>query len=109
MMIARGAHSVGVKDGGPGLTIVNWSTKGGDLRAAHFVGLHALQVLPIVAFLISRQRSWTINQKTICVLVFSGAYALLVAVLYFRAIHGFPLLGRDLCLPGQARLNTHFD
>ena len=93
MMIARGAHSVGVKDGGPGLPIVNWSTKGGDLRAAHFVGLHALQVLPIVAFFISRRKSWTIRQKTVWVLAFSGAYALFVAVLYFRAIHGLPLLG----------------
>jgi hypothetical protein len=92
MMIAHGSHSVGVKDGGPGLPIVNWSTKGGDLRAAHFLGLHALQVLPIIAFLISRQRSWTISQKTVYVLALSGAYALLIALLYFQAIHGLPLL-----------------
>ena len=82
----------GVKDGGPGLPIVNWSTKGGDLRASHFLGLHALQVLPIVAFLISSHRSWTIGQKTACVLAFSGAYALLIALLYLRAIHGLPLV-----------------
>src|SRR5580692_10182309 len=92
MMLAHGSHSVGVKDGGPGLPIVNWSTKGGDLRAAHFLGLHALQVLPLIAFLISRHRSWTISRKTAYVLAFSGAYALLIALLYFQAIHGLPLL-----------------
>jgi len=92
MMIAHGSHSVGVKDGGPGLPIVNWSTKGGDLRAAHFLGLHALQVLPITAFLISKHRSWTIGLKTAYVFALSGAYALLIALLYFEAIHGLPLL-----------------
>ncbi len=92
VMIANGSHSVGVKDGGPGLPIVNWSTKGGDLRAAHFLGLHALQVLPIVGFLISRHRSWTTSQKTAYVLALSGAYALVIGFLYFQAIHGLPLL-----------------
>jgi hypothetical protein len=92
MMLAHGSHSVGVKDGGPGLPIVNWSTEGGDLRAAHFLGLHALQVLPVIAFLISRQRSWTISQKTASVLAFSAAYALLIALLYLQAMHGLPIL-----------------
>ena len=92
VMIAHGSHSVGVKDGGPGLPIVNWSTKGGDLRAAHFLGLHALQVLPIVGFLISKHRSWTASKQTAYVLALSGAYALLIGFLYFQAIHGLPLL-----------------
>jgi hypothetical protein len=94
VMIAHGAHAVGVKDGGPGLPIVNWSTSGGDLRVAHFLGLHALQVLPMVGFLIGRHKRWAISQKTAYVLAFSGSYALLIAVLYFQAIHGLPLLRR---------------
>jgi hypothetical protein len=92
VMVAHGAHSIGVQDGGPGLPVVNWSTSGGDLRAAHFLGLHALQVLPIVGFLVGRHKKWAIRQQTAYVLVLSGAYALLVAALYFQAIHGAPLL-----------------
>ena len=49
-----GSHSVGEKDETKRLPLTSWARTGGDLRIAHFIGLHALQILPFFGFLFRR-------------------------------------------------------
>ncbi|MEV1112780.1 hypothetical protein AB0I95_29645 [Micromonospora sp. NPDC049751] len=91
-----GAHSVGVADGGPGLPVVGWSTTGGDLRIGHFVGLHALQALPLLAILLTRYASRLDARTRVRLLVVAGtAYGVLTLVLTWQALRGQPLLRPD--------------
>ncbi|MGI5520358.1 hypothetical protein ACQEUX_05320 [Micromonospora sp. CA-259024] len=91
-----GAHSVGVTDGGPGLPVVGWSTTGGDLRIGHFVGLHALQALPILAILLSRfARRLDERTRARLVVVAGAAYGVLTVLLTWQALRGQPLLRPD--------------
>ncbi|MEH0830116.1 MULTISPECIES: hypothetical protein [Micromonospora] len=92
-----GAHSVGVPDGGPGLPLLGWSTTGGDLRVGHFVGMHALQALPLLAILLDRFLGARLDGLTRArlVLVGGGAYAALTLLLTGQALRGQPLLAPD--------------
>ncbi|WP_410813722.1 hypothetical protein [Micromonospora sp. 067-2] len=92
-----GAHSVGVADGGPGLPLLGWSTTGGDLRIGHFVGLHALQALPILAILLTRFLGTRLDEHTRArlVVVAGGAYGVLTVLLTWQALRGQPLLRPD--------------
>jgi len=83
MMLGLLKHTVGGPDGGPGLPVVNWSTQYGDLRIAHFIGIHSLQVLPLFGNYIAKTKKQTI--------VFSIFYFLLATVLFFQAMKGIPL------------------
>jgi len=95
IMAVRGAHAVGVVDGGPGLPVVNWSLEGGDLRAAHFLGIHALQVLPLLGHLIDRlakRLSWPQAALSPAMGGAALGYLGLVAWLVHRALRAIPLL-----------------
>jgi hypothetical protein len=93
-----GAHSVGVQDGGPGMPVTGWSLTGGDLRVGHFVGLHALQALPIVGWLLTRRRSRRLgNRRRVALVVLAGlGYLGLIALLIWQALRGQPLLAPDV-------------
>ena len=92
-MILHNAHTVGLSDGGPGLPFLNWSTKAGDLRAAHLLGLHAAQILPLAGFAIGR---WTPQlppaRQTALLVAFAAVYFAVTAALFVQALHGRSLI-----------------
>ena len=88
-MSAQLGHSVGVADGGVGLPIVNWSTKGGDLRAAHFFGMHAFQAVPIFAVVLEKFRvKYAVNLT----FAFSLVYFAIFSFVFIQALLAKPLL-----------------
>lgn len=82
-------HGVGVADGGAGLPLFNWSTEGGDLRVAHFLGLHAFQAVPLFAWAVERLRP---SVATLSTVGFAVAYFALFTLLFTQALAGRPLI-----------------
>jgi hypothetical protein len=81
---SMGSHWIGGdQTDATGLPFFHWSTTGGDLRVAHFVSLHIMQALPLVA--------WFFPDKRVVALAgFSGVLA--VALLGIQALTGIPFL-----------------
>lgn len=85
LMGARFSHSVGQPQQGAVLPFFQWNTRIGDLRVAHFIGMHALQIIPIL--------SYYIFKNTKATLALALAYALLATFTFLQAIKGRPFLG----------------
>jgi hypothetical protein len=90
-----GGHTVGAPDGGPGLPLTDWSTLHGDLRIGHFVGLHALQALPILAWLLARFTGFDERTRVRLLRVAVAGMAGLVALLTWQALRGQALIAPD--------------
>jgi hypothetical protein len=84
-----GGHTVGGPDGGPGLPGVGWSTQHGDLRIPHFFGLHGVQVIAFLGWLISRRHTERASRQQVGLVFTSAAsYLACIAILGWQALRG---------------------
>ncbi|WP_244870961.1 hypothetical protein [Catellatospora sp. IY07-71] len=95
----NGGHGIGDPDGS-GMAVTHWSTTGGDLRVPHFVGLHGIQLLLLVAGVLSvlaARRGWLRDERVRARLVGVAGlgYTGLFAVLTWQARRGQSVIHPD--------------
>lgn len=93
-----GGHSVGVPDGGPSMAATGWNTTGGDLRVPHFLGMHALQALPLFAAALGFIRSPRLadgRTRSQLVRLAAGLYAGLFTLTLWQSLRGQAVTAPD--------------
>lgn len=83
-MGSRLNHSVGALNDNSNWFIFGWSKTVGDLRVAHFIGMHALQVIPILSYYILKNTKLTVGLSLV--------YGLLALLTLIHALQGSPLV-----------------
>ncbi len=84
-------HNVGGKIGGPGLPLINWSTLYGDLRVAHFFGIHSLQIIPFVGFYIANKVKDE-RKATNLVWIVAVLYFIFITAIAIQSLMGLPFM-----------------
>ncbi|MEL6407348.1 MAG: hypothetical protein AAFR81_23455 [Chloroflexota bacterium] len=104
-----GAHAVSAPDDAPGLPIVGWSTEGGDLRIGHFIGLHGMQVLPVIGLLLATPAMvgrYTLNGRRLLVFIAGFAYLGITLLLTWQALRGQSIIAPDMVTLGALAILT---
>ena len=83
MMLGMMQHTVGSTDGTPGISLLNWSRQYGDLRIAHFLGIHSLQVLPIAGYYLVKSKQQ--------LFMAAAVYFMAVVFVFVQALRGISL------------------
>lgn len=81
LMAANLSHTVGAPDGQEGIFFLNWAKAYGDLRIFHFLGLHALQAVPLFAWFFARTNVKKVN-------IFAAIYFILSLGTLWNALAG---------------------
>ena len=87
-MGSRLNHSVGALNDNSNWLILGWSKTVGDLRVSHFIGMHALQVLPILSYFVLKNTKLTVGLSVV--------YGLLALITLIQALKGRPLIKSDI-------------
>jgi len=87
-MSSQHGHSVGLEGGRAFL--FGWNRSGGDLRIAHFLGIHAQQAIPILAAL-TAEAGLGKGGRWVALVVGTAVYAALTLAIFAQAIAGRPL------------------
>lgn len=72
LMAANMGHTINASDGQEGYFFLNWAKDYGDLRIFHFLGLHALQVIPLFAWYFAQQKISWVNGFSLFYFIFSA-------------------------------------
>lgn len=84
------SHWIGVAGSdAAGLPLTGWSRTGGDLRVAHFLGIHAMQMLPLAGWWFARRQP--VQQALRVVRTAAAIYTALTIATFAQAVAGVPL------------------
>ena len=84
LMSSQMSHSVGAVNDNSNWWIIGWSKTVGDLRVSHFIGMHALQLLPLLSFYFFKS-----TKATIIISIF---YGILATTTLVQALNGKPII-----------------